>query len=321
MNNSFTEIAEKLGGAERIYLFPHENPDGDAVGSTAALCSMLRDMGKECYVMIEEKLPENLRFMDDDMFVIPEENVERPDLSVAVDCSETSRFSKLKDLFLSGGYTISIDHHENEKPSFDMNYIDPGAAAAGELIYKLMKEMDHIPSKKEAEALFAAITTDTGNFQYSNTTRETHSIICDLYESGIDISSVSTEIYENESPEKIRLICRAVSEMELLFGGKLALTRVTQDMLKETGTVMSDAEPVIKEIRSVRGVEIAIVLKERGPGKVFVSMRSKSYASVLEIARELGGGGHQKAAGCTLNMTVDEAEEAVLKAAKKQLES
>ena len=320
MNNSFTEIADKLSGAERIYLFPHENPDGDAIGSTAALCSMLRDMGKECYVMIQEELPGNLRFMDDDMFVIPEENIEEPDLSVAVDCSKTSRFSKLKDLFLSGSFSIALDHHENEDPDCDMNYIDPEAAAAGEIIYKLMKAMDHMPSKKEAESLFAAITTDTGNFQYSNTTQETHSIVCDLYESGIDISSVSTEIYENESREKVMLICRAVSSMELFCDGKIALTKITQDMLDETGAVLSDAEPVIEKLRSVSGVEIAIVLKEHEPEKVYVSLRSKSYVSVLDIARELGGGGHPKAAGCNLRMTIQEAEEKVLKAAEGHLE-
>lgn len=320
MNDSFETIAETLQGAEKIYIFPHENPDGDAVGSTAALASMLRDMGKRAVVLISEELPENLRFMDDDLFVIPEDNIEAPDLAVAVDAAEPSRFPELAEIFDSAKSTIAIDHHLAEKTYCGLNYIDPTAAAAGELIFKLMKVMDHMPSKREAEYLFAAITTDTGDFLYSNTTKETHEIVCELYDSGIDVSSVSAEIYENESPEKLELIGAAVENMKFYADGRIACTAVTQKMLKDVGAVMSDAEPVVARLRTVRGVEIALVLKEREGGKISVSMRSKMYADVRRIASELGGGGHLRASGCTIEGSLDKVRDLVIKTAEKELE-
>lgn len=319
MNNSFEEIAEKLLEAERIYIFPHENPDGDAVGSTAALCSMLRDLGKNCEIFIDEELPDNLRFMDDDMFVIPDGDIRPADISVAVDASEPKRFPELDKIFSASPLSIAIDHHMIDEPVCDLNYIDPKAAAAGELIFKLMKAMDHVPSKREAECLFAAITTDTGDFQYSNTTKETHEIVCELYDSGIDVAKVSSEIYENESPEKLELIGAAMEKMKFCADGKLVVTYVDQEMLKEAGAVMSDAEPVVARIRTAAGVEIAIVFKEREKNKISVSMRSKTYADVRELAEKFGGGGHVRAAGCTVEGTLEEVMESVIEAAEEML--
>ena len=319
MNNSFEEIGNKLMTGNRIYLFPHENPDGDAIGSTAALCSMLRGMGKDCWVMLDEVIPDNLAFMDDNMFVIPDEYIEIPDISVAVDCSELTRFPKLMGLFKKAESSICIDHHVCEVPPCDLNYIDTKAAAAGELIFDLMKTMGHKPTKSEAEALFAAIDTDTGNFMYSNTTRRSHEIVCELYDSGIDAQAVGIQLYENVSLEKQMLEATAISEMSLFHDGRIALTVVTQQMLKDTHTKMSDAELVVAKLRTVKGVEIAIVLKERGPEKIFASMRSKSSASVRDIAVEFGGGGHVKAAGCTMYMPLDEAVERIIAKAEEVL--
>lgn len=319
MNDSFEVIAENLMKADTVYLFPHESPDGDAIGSTAALCSMLRNFGKRCDVIIDEELPDNLKFMDDGMFLIPDGELDAPDVSMAVDCSELSRFPNLVDIFSSGKTTICLDHHLNSDPEFDYCYVDPTAAAAGELVYKLMKTMNYIPSKSEAEDLFAAITTDTGDFLYSNTTKETHEIVCELYDSEIDVSSVSAAIYENESPEKLELIGTAVGQMEFYADGKIAATTVTKNMLAKTGAVMSDAEPVVARLRTVRGVEIALVFKERDEGKISCSMRSKSYANVQKIAAKFGGGGHVRAAGCTIKTSLEEAVNMVVKAAEESL--
>ncbi len=319
MNNSFEEIGNKLLTGNRIYLFPHENPDGDAIGSTAALCRMLRGMGKDCRVMIDEELPDNLMFLDDGMFVIPDESIEIPDISVAVDCSELSRFPKLTGLFKKAQSSVCIDHHINEVPPCDLNYIDPKAAAVGEIIFDLMKAMGHKPTKLEAEAIFTAIDTDTGNFLYPNTTKRTHEIVCELYDSDIDVPAISIQLYESVPAQKHMLIAGAMRQMKLYHDGRIALSVVTQKMLEETGTKMSDAELVVAKLRTIKGVEVAIVLKERGPEKIFASMRSKSSASVRDIAVAFGGGGHVKAAGCTLYMPIDEAVKSIVAKAEEVL--
>lgn len=321
MNDSILDIANMIMTGEKIYLFPHENPDGDAVGSTAALCSMLRSMGKDCMVLIDEDLPDNLRFMDDGMFMIPDEDTEAPDIAVAVDCSLTSRFPKIAGFFDKADKTASIDHHLNEEPCGDLNYVDPDSAAAGELIFMLMESVGYTPTKKEAECLFAAITTDTGNFLYSNTTKRSHEIVSRLYDCGIDAHAVGSEIYENIASKKFLLDATVLAETKLYYDGKVAAAIVTQDMLDKTGAVMSDAEPVVADLRTIAGVEIAICFKERGPEKIFVSLRSKYNADVRAIAESLGGGGHVKAAGCTLNMPLEEAVEKVIAKAGEALEA
>ena len=320
MNDSLQQIADTLLSGERIYLFPHENPDGDAVGSTAALCSMLRGMGKEAWVLIDEKLPDNLRFMEDGFFMMPDGEIEAPDISAAVDCSLVSRFPKLADIFNSGRTKICIDHHMNNEPCGDLNYVDSETAAAGELVFMLMDLIGHEPTKKEAEDLFAAITTDTGNFLYSNTTKQSHEIVSRLFDAGINVQAVGAEIYENVAPKKFMLDAVALSETKLYYDSRVAATAVTQDMLDKTGAVMSDAEPVVADLRKIEGVEIAICFKQRGPEKIFVSMRSKTSANVRIIAEAFGGGGHEKAAGCTLNMPLSEAMEKVLAKAGEALQ-
>jgi len=319
-NNSYKRIGERLAEAKSVCLFPHENPDGDAIGSCAAICSMLRGMGKTCHILIDEPLPENLRFMDDGtMFVIGTSLPEVPEVAMCVDCSVLSRFPERREFFLKSGFSICVDHHLSEKTYCDLNRIEPKAAAAGELVFRLMKAMGHKPTKTEGEALFAAITTDSGNFQYSSTSRTTHKIVCDLYDCGIDTTYVSTQLYQNVPMRKMELESMVIADMKLLADGQVVYARITQDMLKETGADMSDAESLVALIRSVKGVEIALLFKERANGKIFVSMRAKTTANVQKIAVAFGGGGHRKAAGCTLEMTMDEAIEKVTAAAVESL--
>lgn len=362
-NASFKRIGDKLKEAKSVYLYPHENPDGDAIGSCIALCRMLRGMGKVSYVLVDEDIPDNLRFMDpfrypehciyyeagecrssaapgptdipgrkkvggvtycgsnetcDPMIRIGSEGLDVPEVSMCVDSALLSRFPKRADFFKKAPNSISLDHHLTDDPVFDINRIEPNACATGELVYRLMKSMGHTPTKEEGEALFAAITTDSGNFQYSNTTKMTHKIVCDLYDCGIDVTGVSTSLYENEPMRKIALISLAVERMELFGNGQVAATKITNDMLEKTGAVMSDAEPVVATIRSIKGVEIALVFKEKEKG-VFVSMRAKTDGDVQKIAASFGGGGHRKAAGCTVKMTMEEAYDKIVKAAVDSL--
>lgn len=300
-NDSLEKIAEEVKKAGSIYIFIHENMDGDAIGSGSALCTVLRRMGKTSYVVMEGGIPENLTFLNRDTCVTNGDVPEEHDMSLAVDCSERKRFPHNIDLFDHGRVTACIDHHETEGKEFDLNYVRPDAAASGELIYKFIKMLGMEPDKEEAESLFAAITTDTGNFQYSNTTKETHLITAELYDHGIESNKVSNQIYETVPLRKIRLKSAAMEKMETAAGGKVAMTAVTQDMLKDAGAVMSDSEGIVAELRQIAGVEIAILVKESDDDRVFVSLRSKTGADVRRVAQRFGGGGHIRAAGCTVS--------------------
>lgn len=304
-NNTLKEIAIELLKAESVLLFPHVNMDGDSLGSCVALCKGLRKLSKKAYVLIDEDVPLYLNFLVKDYCVRDMSKIKNPDVCVAIDSGEVSRFIKRKEEFFAGKKTMAIDHHVSTDPVFDFNYIDPKASATAMIIYYLLKEMKVEMDKEIGEALWAGITTDTGNFQYSNTTKETHLVVSELYDLGIDHNKISINIYENVRKEKVMMINKIMDTLTIFAKGKGALCYGTLEMLKETGATPDETEGVVESIRSIAGVEVAAFLREDDEKEIKVSMRSKSYANVAEIALRFNGGGHKNAAGCTINSTLD----------------
>lgn len=313
MNNSLREIANVLHEAESVLLFPHVNPDGDSIGSCAALCRTLRLRGKEAWILTEDEIPANLVFLDKGYSTKEMDKIRRPDVCICVDCGDVSRFPKRAEKFLSGETTICIDHHMTTRLFCDYNYVDSQEAATGQIIFELLKEFGAEPDKETAEALFAAITTDTGDFQYSNTQKKSHLITAELYDWGADFNKVSVEIYENVRLEKIRLKSAAMETLKIIGGGKGAIVKVSQSMLDKTGALMDESEGLAQELRSIAGVEYSAVLKEYEHELIRVSLRAKRKGDVSQIASALGGGGHLKAAGCTIRETLENAADKVEK--------
>ena len=326
-------IASKLINAKNILLYPHVGIDGDAVGSCVAIAGALRKMGKTVYALYKEELPGNLSFMlndedgrpffTDDPSVITDDDL---DVSMAVDCGGYDRFDPYQDKFRAAETTLCVDHHgtsimtESDGSTHgiaDYSVIDPDAAAAAILVFDLLKEMQKltdaelIPDRKIGEALFAAITTDTGNFQYSNTNRKCHEVMAELYDWGIDANRVSVEIYENERIQEVQIRNRAMDHMTLLSGGKGAISYVTKEDMEEIGVKAGETDSVVKVMRAIGGVEIVAFLKEKDHKVIRVSFRSKHSADVSLIAASHKGGGHKKAAGCTLYMSIDEAVQVI----------
>ena len=310
MNNTLVEIGEVLKSARTVLLFPHVNADGDALGSCVALVRALSQFGVDCRILIEDKIADNLAFLDDN-FTTFDAGIfgATPDVCVAVDNGEPDRFPKRKEAFYAGKTIVCIDHHPTSKPFANYNYIDPAAAATGEIIFDLIAAMGAKVNKKIAEALFAAITTDCGNFQYSNTTRRTFEIACELMDTGFNLVEVSNAIYQNNPPQKIRLEAEIMGTLELCGDGKVAIAYVTQKMLSDCEARLEDTEGCINVLRGIAGVEVAALFKENDERKIKLSMRAKSYANVAEVAQKFGGGGHVRAAGCTLEMPMKEAIE------------
>ncbi|MDO5414299.1 MAG: bifunctional oligoribonuclease/PAP phosphatase NrnA [Bacillota bacterium] len=325
-NASLKEIAGILKTAQTILIFTHTNPDGDALGSAAALCRVLRKMGKTSWILMDEEVPEYISFMDTELVTRDKDCLKEHDISICVDCGEYSRFPALADKFDEGKLHLCVDHHATGDGFGDHYYIDPSEAATCQLIYKLIKELEaEVAESSEdvcegtlidltvAESLYTGINTDTGSFQYSNTTADTHAIAADLMNYGVDHTAINVKLYQTIPMTKLKIQAAILQRAELLFGGKVAVGYVTGQMLEEAGAVLDDAEGTIDMLRNIEGVEIAAFLKEKGEA-VKVSMRAKSFANVAEIASVFGGGGHVKAAGCTLEMGMDEALDAIKKA-------
>lgn len=317
--NTIKEIAKKLEEAQSVLLFPHVHMDGDALGSSAALAGVLRKQGKTCYILIEDEIAGNLKFLDRGYCTDDQSIIDKPDLCVYIDCGDESRIPKRYSKLLSGRETMCIDHHRTNSSHTDYAYVDPDAAATGEIIYDIITAMGVEIDAQTGEALYAAINTDTGNFQYSNCSKRTHEIAAALYDSGMDHSKVNIEIYENVSIGKIRLDNMIMNTLEIFAEGKAAMAYVTQQMLEETGAGMDETEGIASTLRSIKGVEISVFLKEYAADEIKVSMRAKTYADVAQVAVEFDGGGHTKAAGFTGRGSMEEIKAIVKSRIEKQL--
>ncbi|HWQ78480.1 MAG TPA: bifunctional oligoribonuclease/PAP phosphatase NrnA [Anaerovoracaceae bacterium] len=319
MKNTLEQIAAKLREAETVLLYPHVLMDGDTLGSSVALCIALRKMGKKAYILIEDEIPPYLLFLEKDYCTYDGNILDEPDLSISVDCSDIERFTMRKDRFLAGKSSICLDHHRTNNYFADLNYIDENAGATGEIVFDLIKILGTGFDVKTAEAIYTAIATDTGNFQYTNTTKTTHLIAAELFDAGIDLEKISVEVYQNIRHEKLKLMNEVIGTIELLYGGKADIACVTQEMLEKTGARMDETDGIIEMLRNISGVEISAFLKEIKPGEVKVGLRSKTYGDVSAIAQSFGGGGHKKAAGCTLYTSLEDAKQKISAAVSAQL--
>lgn len=306
-NTELANIAEVLKNSGRTVLYPHVNIDGDTLGSCMALARALKKLGKHVYVLIDEDIPDNLRFLDNGTCTSDRSLAAGSDVSVAVDWAQMNRIGSREEVFKTAETTICIDHHGTSKPICDYNYIDPKCAATGQLIFELIKHLGAEPDPEMGNAIYAAIATDTGNFQYSNTQKVSHLIAAELYDWGITPDKVCIEIYQSNRMERIMIETQAMETLACLCGGQLAIAYVTQDMLAKTGAEMSETDNIVTRLRSIKGVETAVLLKEEEKNVVKGSMRSKNWFDVSAAAEELGGGGHERAAGFTLYTNLEEA--------------
>ncbi len=317
--NTLDQIASKLKEAKTVLLYPHIIMDGDTLGSSIALCIALRKIGKKAHILVEDEIPSYLLFLEQGYCTYDQNIIDSPDISISIDCSDIERFVMRKDTFLKGKFSICLDHHRTNNYFADMNYIDEFAGATGEIVYDLIKLLEVELDVTMAEAIYTAISTDTGNFQYTNTTKTTHLITADLFDVGIDLEKISVEVYQNIRHEKLKITNAVLNTIEILSDGKADIAYVTQAMLENTGARMEETEGIIETLRNIGGVEISAFLKESKPNEIKVGLRAKTYGDVSLIAQSFGGGGHKKAAGCTLHMSLEEAKQKITAAINTQL--
>ncbi|NMA94071.1 MAG: bifunctional oligoribonuclease/PAP phosphatase NrnA [Clostridiales bacterium] len=315
MNHDWSRIIEELNRAEKILCFTHVNMDGDAMGSAVALCRSMRLLGKRCYILLEDEIPDDLAFLDPEgCFVYESPGV--LDLAVALDCADASRLENRKDIFYTAPLTISIDHHLADSAFTDLEVRDTEAAATASLVFELLKEMGAPIDKNIAENIYAAILTDTGRFCYSNCDAKTHEDVAELYKYGIDQVMVCANIYDELPEARLKLESLVIERMERFAGGLAAISYCTDEDLERLGATQSMSEYCSEKLRSVQGVEMSGFLKQRGENKFKASLRSKNYANVNAVASAFGGGGHQRASGCTIYADLDSA----LKMLKEEME-
>ena len=315
--HDWNALIKTIREAQKILIFTHMNMDGDAAGSSCALCRSLRRMGKDCFILLEDDCPEYLAFLDEDGYFTYEAPW-TPDLSIAVDCGDDSRVEKRKEIFHAAGITACVDHHRKFEPFAQIEVVDPDAPAAGSLIFELLQEMDAPVDKEVAEALYVAISTDTGSFRYGNTTSQAHLDTAKLYGYGIDHVKLCNYVWGNYPLAQLKLEALAIERAQIFADGKAVVSWCTLEDLKRYSAKSENTEMCIDRLRSIAGVEAAAFLKEKPDGSFKVSLRSKSYADVNAVARQFAGGGHLRASGGTLRGVTAEQGIELLKPAMEQ---
>lgn len=318
----FAEIGRVLREHNKFAILSHVRPDGDALGSTLALALSLKELGKDVRAWNEEGMLEKYNFLARaEMLTQPPGAPEDFDVVVALDTAVQNRLGSTTAAIGSAKLWINIDHHPSNPRYGDLVYIDPTAPATGQILFEFLTNQKFPITPAIAENLYAAISTDTGSFQYPNTTTRTFEIAGELVRRGVDVGRVSQLLYENFPRRRIELLRDLLSTMRFACDGKLAYFSLSQAAALALGVIPEDNEGLIDHLRAVRGVIVAIFFEELADGKVRVSMRSKNEAvDVCAICTQFGGGGHVLAAGARVRGTLPEVEKRIVEQACAAIE-
>lgn len=317
IENLFDLAIKQIQENENIYIVSHVQPDGDNIGSILALWMALKNIKERVFILKTDEIPSDFLFLPNINIINEYSHDDNIDLLITLDTSDESRLGKNKDLLNQAKTVINIDHHISNNNFGHINIVDSNAAATGELVYKLINRLKVPIDKDIASCIYTAISSDTGSFMYDNTSVETHEIAAELIRTGIDKGNININLYQSRSIERTMLFIKALETLKLYFENKVAIVKITRSMVEEANAKMEDTEGIVSFIREIASVEVATILKEFNEEEIKVSMRSKRYVDVSSLCANLGGGGHIRAAGCTVNFPIDIAEKLILNELEK----
>jgi phosphoesterase RecJ-like protein len=310
-------IAAALRENDRFLVVTHENPDGDALGSLLATTLALRKLGKDAEMLLlgEAPLPREYHFMRLDGLLreAPADAAER--VLVAVDCAKADRIGPDTTVFDRAPLVLDIDHHHDNTRFGDVNLIVANASSTGEVLRDVFRELGVELDPDIAEALYVALVTDTGRFQYSNTTPKSLRLAAELVDAGADVHAVFQQVYESVEFAKLKLLARALERARVLEGGRVVVSYLLRTDFSEVGAAEPYSEGIIDYLRAVEGAELAVLIREpprdSGPTRRVSLRASVDELDVSAIARLFDGGGHRQAAGFSSDRSIDEITELV----------
>jgi phosphoesterase RecJ-like protein len=288
--------AIKLKEAYRVLLTCHRNPDGDAIGSELALAELAEKIGVEAVIVNRDTTPANL------MMLPGADQIERSGFEGLTQCP-----------------ILNIDHHPDNPAYGVVNYLDDDSPAVGEMVWRLFGELGVLPSRDAATNMFTALSTDTGDFRYSNATGRAFRAAAEMVDAGAQPPAVANWVHNNRSLASVRLLGESLRTLRIVCDGKLALITADQEAFQRAEAGPEDTEETVNIPRSIAGVQAVVYFKQWEPEVVRISLRARGAVDVRKIAASFGGGGHPNAAGCTLNGALTEAEEKVAAAVAEAL--
>jgi bifunctional oligoribonuclease and PAP phosphatase NrnA len=311
MTHGIEGVAEAIKGLDSLVISTHINPEGDAIGSQLGLALSLIKMGKKVTMLNADPVPEFLNFLPgSELIKIGTEITEPHDALVVVDCEPERTGLKINGAPVK--QIINVDHHVTNPKTADVYWVNPEAAAAGEMVYDLLLFMNAPMDKDIATSLYTCIFTDTGSFRYSNTDADALSKSAKLIDYGVEAWQIAENIYETKSFGRMKLLGMVLAGLEISNDGLVSWVTVKEEFYGVTGTKAEDTDGFINYPRSIKGVEAAVLFREAGPNKVKISFRSKGRVNVSTLAESLGGGGHPNASGAIIDMSLEKTKDLVL---------
>jgi bifunctional oligoribonuclease and PAP phosphatase NrnA len=313
MNEGFAPITAEIQKARTIAVLSHVRPDGDAIGSQLALALSLISLGKTVDAWNEDGLPEAFSFLrKSELVTVPPKDTRTFDLVIALDTATRDRLGTSLQAIRQASCWINIDHHASNPGYGDLNYLDLTSPATGQIVFELIQTQRYPLSLEIAEALFVAISTDTGSFRYRNTSAHTFEVAAELVRQGVDVARISHFLYESQPKRRVLLLHELLQNAHFYADDRIGTTALNLDKKKQLGIQPADTDGLIDVVRSIETIVVAILFEELENNRVRVSMRSKSVKiDVNKICSEFGGGGHPLAAGARIRGSLEQVEKLV----------
>jgi phosphoesterase RecJ-like protein len=297
-------VAAEIRRRQRFVVASHARPDGDAIGSSLAMALALQRLGKQARVVSRDRVPPQMQVFPGVDSIDVVDTVDDPgDAVIILECGDIERTGIAG---LERGFVINIDHHVGNSMFGAINWFDVSAAACGEMVFELVRELGVPLLHDIAVHLYVAILTDTGSFHHSNITPRTFEICRECVAAGVNPAVVARSVYDSNNLGRLKLMGAVLSRMQLASGGRLAIMSVDQELVTASAGTYEDTEGLINLPLTVREIQAVLFLKEVGPLDWRVSMRSKGEVNINAVAREFGGGGHKNASGCSASGTLQQ---------------
>ena len=314
------QFISAIHSAQRVALFTHIHPDGDALGSLLGFSDILKALGKQVFCYLEEPLPSLYEFLPGSESIscsfasLQEFCKDRGDLvGISLDCGDCDRLGSNQDYILTIEPFLVVDHHRTHRDFGALRWVDPERSSTGEMIYELAEMFGVSLNKSVATNLYVAIVTDTGSFRYECTSSHTMRIGAELVDHGVCPDEISEHLHNNSSYARIKLMALVLSSLTMYGDGRIALIRLNPEMLEESGATLEDVEGFVDIPRSIRSTKAAVFLKEGQAGIISVSLRAKGECDVSLVANTFGGGGHRNASGCRFSgKSIQEVERLII---------
>ena len=310
-------IKNEINKAKSIVILTHQNPDGDAIGSSLAMQLVFKKMGKDVDVIIPE-FPNTFKFLPGAELVKKEGRETPYDLALTVDVTGPNRLNGYSKYFEDAAVKIQIDHHEVNEMFADYNFVDPASPACAQTLIFIIEQIGVEIDKQIGTCLLTGIITDTGGFKYEGVSAETFEFASGLLAKGVNVSDVYKKVLQVKTRANFELRKIVLDRMEFLHDDKIAFTYITDEDMRITNAQPGDHEGLVEIGRDIEGVEVSIFLRQTEKG-FKASLRSNDYVNVSDVALLFNGGGHMRAAGCDITGDLEQCKQRIIEAVEKAI--